>query len=89
MAKPERLETKDDLLRLWFHENCRVFHDRLVSDEDRSWFISVMKDKMTAEFNVSYDDVVKTAPLVYGDFMIPNAENKTYTEITDYDKVGL
>jgi len=25
------------VVRLWAHETARVFHDRLVSDEDRSW----------------------------------------------------
>ena len=88
MAKPEKLETKIHLFRLWFHENCRVFQDRLVNDEDRKWFINVMKEKMTTSFNVLYEDVVNTVPLVYGDFMIPNTDNKIYAEITDYDKVA-
>ena len=68
-------------------KNCRVFQDRLVNDEDRKWFINVMKDKMIKEFSVQYEDVVNTTPLVYGDFMIPNAENKIYAQVTDYDKV--
>ena len=87
MAKPEKLGSKLELLRLWFHENCRVFQDRLVNDEDRKWFINLMKEKMTTGFNVVYEDVVDKIPLVYGDFMIPNAENKIYAEVTDYSKV--
>ncbi len=88
MAKPEKLESKLEVLRLWFHENCRVFQDRLVNDEDRKWFISLMREKMTTGFDVVYEDVVDKIPLVYGDFMIPNAENKIYAEVTDYSKVS-
>lgn len=29
---------QDKLLRLWCHEESRVFRDRLISAEDRSWF---------------------------------------------------
>lgn len=28
------------LTRLWAHETLRVFHDRLVSDEDRNWWVA-------------------------------------------------
>lgn len=31
------------MTRLWGHEVLRVFHDRLVSDDDRSWFQKVLK----------------------------------------------
>jgi len=35
------LEVKD-LLRLWYHENMRVFHDRLTTDEDRSYLVTML-----------------------------------------------
>jgi dynein heavy chain len=47
-----------------------------------------MREKMTSGFDVAYEDVVDKNPLVYGDFMIPNAENKIYAEVTDYSKVS-
>ncbi len=31
------------LVRLWAHEAMRVFHDRLVSTEDRSWFCGALQ----------------------------------------------
>ena len=37
------LEETRKLTRLWAHETLRVFHDRLVSDEDRTWFQSLLK----------------------------------------------
>ena len=32
----------NDLLRLWFHENMRVFHDRLTTTEDRNDLINML-----------------------------------------------
>jgi dynein heavy chain len=34
---------REQSLRLWIHEVLRVFFDRLVDDEDRSWFLELMK----------------------------------------------
>ena len=74
------------LLRLWFHECCRVFQDRLVNSEDRLWFDKKMRSKM-ADFGVEDNEVLGEGPLLYGDFMVPNTDNKIYEEITDQQKV--
>jgi len=89
MAQPQKLEGKEDVLRLWYHENCRVFQDRLVNDEDRKWFVDLIRDKMASGFEASMDDVVKDSTMIYGDFMVPNAENKIYGEVPSFDKVRI
>lgn len=38
MVKAEHADTQDKFLRLWCHEESRVFRDRLISAEDRTWF---------------------------------------------------
>ena len=75
------------LLRLWFHECCRVFQDRLVNNEDRMWFDEKMRSKM-ADFGVKDNEVLGEGPLLYGDFMVPNTDNKIYEEILDQQKVN-
>ena len=87
MAQPQKLEGKEDVLRLWYHENCRVFQDRLVNDEDRKWFVDLIRDKMASGFEMAMDDVVKDSTMIYGDFMVPSAEKKIYGEVPSFDKV--
>lgn len=38
MVKAEHADTQEKLLKLWCHEESRVFRDRLISAEDRAWF---------------------------------------------------
>ena len=45
-------QTKEMLLRLWYHESCRIFQDRLVNAEDRDWFAGQLKDKIVGTFQV-------------------------------------
>ena len=81
-------QTLESLLRLWYHECCRVFEDRLVSKEDRDWFEERLQAKM-ADFGVKVEDVLGKQILLYGDFMMPNTDNKIYDEITDHEKVRI
>lgn len=76
------------VLRLWYHECCRVFQDRLVNTEDRQWFEEKLQGKM-ADFGVKAEEVLGEGPLLYGDFMVPNSDNKIYEEIMDQQKVGV
>uniref|UniRef100_A0A8W8J7D3 Dynein heavy chain 1, axonemal n=1 Tax=Magallana gigas TaxID=29159 RepID=A0A8W8J7D3_MAGGI len=87
MMEQGKIEGINDVMKLWYHESCRVFQDRLVNDEDRSWFDNLMKSKMKSEFNIEFDDVVKQQPLIFGDFMSQGGDQKPYVEITDHEKM--
>ena len=87
MLDATSLTSLEGLLRLWCHENCRVFQDRLINDEDRDWFLNLLKEKMNEDFGQKYEDVVTLEPLIYGDFMMPNVENKQYIEVDDLTKM--
>ena len=43
--------------RLWVHESMRVFYDRLVSDEDRSWFLEYVSELTTTHFAVDFNEL--------------------------------
>ncbi|KAH8863214.1 Dynein heavy chain 1, axonemal [Schistosoma japonicum] len=78
----------EQLLRLWYHESCRVFQDRLVDDVDRNWFDQLV-DKTSKEiFDLNMNEYVTTTPLLYGDFLsTSNNDSSKYAEMTDHTKV--
>lgn len=76
-----------NLLRLWCHECNRVFEDRLVNTEDRDWFQKLLRTRMSKDFGIDSAEVLGSGPLLYGDFMVANTDNKLYEQITDVDKV--
>lgn len=38
MVKSGLVRDADTVTKLWIHEISRVFHDRLINEEDRDWF---------------------------------------------------
>ncbi len=87
MADAKSIETLEQLSKLWFHESCRVFQDRLINDEDRNWFANLLKERMKIDFNLEYSQVITVEPVIYGDFIVTNAETKVYMEIDDFKAV--
>ncbi|KTF88877.1 hypothetical protein cypCar_00027703 [Cyprinus carpio] len=86
MAEAGKIENKIQLLQLWYHESCRVFQDRLVSDEDRKWFDQLLHTHIQ-EFGCKIEEVVPYQPVLYGDFMFPGAV-KVYRLIEDREKLA-
>ena len=39
---PKNTSTPQDLIKLWYHENMRVFHDRLTTEEDRAYLKNIL-----------------------------------------------
>ncbi|XP_059176982.1 dynein axonemal heavy chain 1-like [Physella acuta] len=87
MCQPDSIKNIQDFLRLWYHECCRVFQDRLVNDEDRDWFDNLLKEKMEQDFHSNFDEVVVQKPVIFGDFMNTNVEPRPYTLIDDHVKL--
>ena len=75
------------LLRLWYHENCRVFQDRLINDEDRDWFRSLLGERMQVDFSMNASEVIQE-PVLYGDF-VHQTGDKSYQELDDPTVVRL
>ena len=76
-----------DIVRLWIHECMRVFQDRLVDQQDKSWFVDLVKKTLTTELKMNWPEVVTSEPLIYGDYMTPGADVKQYTEVKELIKL--
>ncbi|XP_037831220.1 dynein heavy chain 1, axonemal isoform X2 [Kryptolebias marmoratus] len=86
MAEVYMMKDKSELLRLWYHESCRVFQDSLVCAEDRDWFNGLLKDRIQ-EFDCCFEDVVPSHPVLYGDFTGPEPDLKIYGYIEDKENL--
>ena len=84
-------------VRLWAHETLRVFHDRLVNDDDRMWFFDYLRQMVDKHTGLKFDavfasldadnnkkvDILELRNLMYADFMVPGAVEKKYLEVAD------
>ena len=90
MADKRRIASKDDLVRLWSHECCRVLADRLVDDADRGWFGGEVKRCVADHFKLTYEKVVPPddGELLYCDFFTPGYDPTIYEQVTSFAKLS-
>ncbi|KAJ0398628.1 hypothetical protein P43SY_007486 [Pythium insidiosum] len=50
MGDSKRIIKLDQLLRLWVHENMRVFEDRFTTQSDHQWFQELLKAQLVVFF---------------------------------------
>lgn len=52
MTKPISVSSPEVLAKLWMHECCRVFHDRLINEDDKIWFTKLVVELSNTYFRV-------------------------------------
>ncbi|XP_053593796.1 dynein axonemal heavy chain 3 [Microplitis demolitor] len=92
-----RMRDPDKLIKLWIHEVFRVFHDRLVDDDDRNKLFEMVKNVVNNQLHLSLDKVLNNllkanensitsnhiCDLLFGMYMEPDADPKIYDEVID------
>lgn len=89
-VKPESIADKDGVAKLFYHEAQRVFHDRLINEEDKKYFHTILAEMAGKYLSQQMDPkIFSVKPIIFGDFMKMGAEKseRLYEEITDYDKL--
>nr|XP_022908003.1 dynein heavy chain 1, axonemal-like [Onthophagus taurus] len=88
MMAPESVQDLNHIIRLWYHENCRVFQDRLINDADRDWFANLLKSKIDQDFKQSSEEALGPEMILFGDFLDPTSDVRNYMEITNMTKLS-
>lgn len=57
------------MLKLWAHECLRVFQDRLISQEDRDSFQTMLAEIFKDKFKKEWSGIVKIEPLLFASFV--------------------
>lgn len=57
LIQRDAVGSKHTMIRLFVHEVLRVFYDRLINDEDRSWLFNLIKVVIKDNFKESFDSV--------------------------------
>eukprot|EP00466_Bigelowiella_natans_P011733 jgi/Bigna1/49976/estExt_Genewise1.C_620014 len=90
-STPDVFKTAASFIRLWRSENMRIFHDRLVSNEDRKKMVRVIDDLAIGEFPGESAEIQRE-PCIFGDFKYVGdakmeGEPRLYEEIDDFKLV--
>jgi dynein heavy chain len=73
-----------ELIRLWIHENKRVFGDRMISQEDRDTLDDLLNDEVINSFKLTKEQVYVTERIIFGDYMSGiDSEIRPYIWIQD------
>lgn len=90
MVSPKKVNSSEAFAKLWVHEASRVFHDRMVCEEDREWFKTYVAELASKVFRVNLDsEILEDRQIVFGNFMnraMPLGD-RLYEEMTDHDKL--
>ena len=78
-------------LRLWCHENQRVFQDRLIDMSDKETFQKWLHELLKKKFLVDWDytETFVSSPILFGDYlrMGVTGDDRIYESITDPGKL--
>lgn len=79
------IRDENAITKLWIHEVSRVFHDRLINDEDRDWFYEFIMQLLGRHFKsrLQKSDIFGSQQIVYSDILRLDLERKEYEDVTE------
>jgi dynein heavy chain len=67
-STPKYVKESEDVVRIWYHENMRVYHDRLTTADDRHQFIGMLRSQIR-QMQVDPEAVINADRIIFADFM--------------------
>lgn len=91
MGNPVSINDHEVITKMWIHETMRVFHDRLINQEDRRWLTDYIVETIQAIFKQKWEhaDIFEQNVTYFGDFMKRGLEvaDRKYDVIDDHAKL--
>jgi dynein heavy chain len=82
-ADQKQTQETVDIVRLWVHENQRVFGDRMINNEDKATLVDLLMQE-AEKFKLKREDVFNVERIIYGDYSQGiDGENRPYIQVTD------
>ncbi|KAI9538399.1 Dynein heavy chain 6, axonemal [Dissostichus eleginoides] len=89
-CEPSQVRDKTQIFRLFCHECQRVFHDRLINNQDKTYFNTIVSEMAGKYFSINLEpSYFVTQPIIFGDFIKVSAEkeDRLYEDLTDMEKI--
>ncbi|UYV81318.1 DNAH6 [Cordylochernes scorpioides] len=89
-SDPETIKNGQSMFNLFLHESMRVFHDRLIDNEDRVKFVKLLSEVAGMNFSYAIDSgSLIEKPILFGDFLrfMADPADRHYEEMKDHSKV--
>jgi len=81
--KYEHLHNKENLIMLWVHEACRVFHDRLADEKDRDWFYVKIQEQLKLNLEFEAEKTLFNT-IIFGDY---TSSAKEYQRLENQNEI--
>ncbi len=73
------------MVRLWYHENMRIFYDRLIDEPDRENLKSILEKKF-ASFGFKKEEVLDQERILFCDFWYGrDVEPRHYVQVPELE----
>lgn len=66
-STPDKFESAAQFLRLWRNEMLRIFHDRLIDENDKGVVLDLLRGVIGSKFSSSAEHVIAD-PILFGNF---------------------
>ena len=89
MVSAKSLPTPESMARLWIHESCRIFGDRLINSEDLRWFTELLTEQISRNFKMpnNHEDLFENRKIQFSSVLNLNKQVAYYEEIVDKKKL--
>ncbi|XP_033947329.1 dynein axonemal heavy chain 10 [Pseudochaenichthys georgianus] len=86
LTKPDRFLTVNQFVRVWRNECLRIFHDRLIDENDKALVQGHIKNLIEEHFKSDMESIMRD-PIIFGDYRTALSDNepRVYEDIQDYD----